>query len=222
MMNGYNFTERVRRVLQRAREEAIALRHEYVGTEHILLGLLGAGGVAEAALQNLGTNLESVRRTILETVRPGPADSTPTAAAATGGILGAIAESMGFGHRMDLPYTSRAKKVLELSMSEARDLRHSYVGTEHLLLGLMREERGIAAQILVSAGLTTNTLRDEILRLLGDTPTELPQAEPKRRDVRTDTEAAITLVVEHPDGRIEAKKFRSTSEAVSFLNALEY
>lgn len=222
-MNGYNFTERVRRVLSNAREEAVALRHEYVGTEHILLGLLNGGGVAEAALQNLGINLDHVRENVLETVKPGPVDSTATAAAAPGGLLGAIADSMGFRHKMDLPYTSRAKKVLELSMQEARYLRHSYVGTEHLVLGLLREERGIAAQILTSMGLTIDGVRNEVIRILG---TPLPESslppEPGLRDNQADTEAAITLVIEHPDGRIEAKKFRRTGDAVSFLNGLEY
>ena len=223
MMTGYNFTERVRRVLQNAREEAMALRHEYVGTEHILLGLLGAGGVAEAALQNLETNVEDVRNKILETVRPGPADGSATAPATSGGLFGAIADSIGFRQKMDLPYTSRAKKVLELSMTEARELRHSYVGTEHLLLGLMREERGIAAQILTSTGLTITSVRDEVIRLLGTPVAEsaMPGA-PRSRDDQSDTEAAITLVIEHPDGRIEAKKFRRTGDAVSFLNGLEY
>src|SRR5512144_2167119 len=131
-MNGYNFTDRVRKVLQMAREEAARLHHEYVGTEHILLGLIREGeGVAAAVLQNLNVDLEEIQQKIEETVKKGKA------AAATG---------------PDLPYTSRAKKVLELAMSEARELNHSYVGTEHLLLGLLREEKGIAAQVLTDAG----------------------------------------------------------------------
>ena len=131
-MNGYNFTDRVRKVLQMAREEAARLHHEYVGTEHILLGLIREGeGVAAAVLQNLNVDLEEIQQKIEETVKKGKA------AAATG---------------PDLPYTSRAKKVLELAMTEARELNHSYVGTEHLLLGLLREEKGIAAQVLTDAG----------------------------------------------------------------------
>src|SRR5436189_248331 len=127
-MNGYNFTDRVRKVLQMAREEAARLHHEYVGTEHILLGLIREGeGVAAAVLTNLNVDLEEIQQKIEETVKKGKA------AAAAG---------------PDLPYTSRAKKVLELAMSEARELNHSYVGTEHLLLGLLREEKGIAAQVL--------------------------------------------------------------------------
>ena len=150
-MNGYNFTERVRKVLQMAREEAQRLHHEYVGTEHILLGLIREGeGVAAAVLQNLNVDLDEIQQKIEETVKKGKAAQT------TG---------------PDLPYTSRAKKVLELAMSEARELNHSYVGTEHLLLGLLREEKGIAAQVLSDAGVNLDAARAETLRLLG---TEMP------------------------------------------------
>jgi len=151
-MNGYNFTERVRKVLAMAREEAARLHHEYVGTEHILLGLIREGeGVAAAVLQNLNVDLDEIQQKIEETVKKGKA------AQATG---------------PDLPYTSRAKKVLELAMGEARELNHSYVGTEHLLLGLLREEKGIAAQVLTDAGVHLEAARAETLRLLG---TEMPQ-----------------------------------------------
>src|SRR5687768_8784119 len=146
-MNGYNFTERVRKVLAMAREEAARLHHEYVGTEHILLGLIREGeGVAAAVLQNLSVDLDEIQQKIEDTVKKGKA------AAATG---------------PDLPYTSRAKKVLELAMAEARDLTHNYVGTEHLLLGLLREEKGIAAQVLTDAGINLDAARAETLRLLG-------------------------------------------------------
>jgi len=146
-VNGYNFTDRVRKVLQMAREEAARLHHEYVGTEHILLGLIREGeGVAAAVLTNLGVDLDDVQQKVEETVKKGKA------AAATG---------------PELPYTSRAKKVLELAMMEARELSHSYVGTEHLLLGLLREEKGIAAQVLTDAGVTLEQARAETLRLLG-------------------------------------------------------
>jgi len=146
-MNGYNFTDRVRKVLQMAREEAARLHHEYVGTEHILLGLIREGeGVAAAVLTNLSVDLDEIQQRIEETVKKGkaPAPEGP-----------------------DLPYTSRAKKVLELAMSEARELNHSYVGTEHLLLGLLREEKGIAAQVLGDAGVSLEQARAETLRLLG-------------------------------------------------------
>ncbi len=146
-MNGYNFTERVRKVLAMAREEAARLHHEYVGTEHILLGLIREGeGVAATVLQNLNVELDEIQQKIEETVRKGKAVQ------ATG---------------PDLPYTSRAKKVLELAMAEARELNHSYVGTEHLLLGLLREEKGIAAQVLTEAGVSLEAARAETLVIVG-------------------------------------------------------
>src|SRR6188472_2526961 len=156
-MNGYNFTDRVRKVLQMAREEAARLHHEYVGTEHILLGLIREGeGVAAAVLTNLNVDLEEIQQKIEETVKKGKA----------GTVTGP-----------DLPYTSRAKKVLELAMTEARELNHSYVGTEHLLLGLLREEKGIAAQVLTDAGVSLEQSRAETLRLLGsDMPSTQPTA----------------------------------------------
>ncbi len=145
-MNGYNFTDRVRTVLQMAREEAARLHHEYVGTEHILLGLIReGGGVAVVALTNLMVDLEELSAAIHDTVKQGKASVT----------------------RVDLPYTSRAKKILELSMAAVRELNHTYVGTEHLLLGLLLEAKGIAAQTLQDFGVTTELARAEILRVLG-------------------------------------------------------
>ena len=152
MSNGYNFSERVRKVISMSREEAHRLHHEYVGTEHLLLGLIEDGaGVAAAVMQELGVDLAKVRTDIETQVKTGHA---------------------GDAGSPDLPYTSRAKKVLELAMAEALDLNHHYVGTEHLLLGLLREEKGIAAQVLVSHGLTLERARAETLRFLGspDTP----------------------------------------------------
>jgi ATP-dependent Clp protease ATP-binding subunit ClpC len=178
-MNGYNFTERVRKVLAMAREEAARLHHEYVGTEHILLGLIREGeGVAATVLQNLSVELDEIQQKIEETVKKGKA------AQATG---------------PDLPYTSRAKKVLELAMSEARELGHSYVGTEHLLLGLLREEKGIAAQVLTDAGVNLEAARAETLRILGtdvqaqggapQQPTGTPPAAPQKGDKKSKTPA---------------------------------
>jgi ATP-dependent Clp protease ATP-binding subunit ClpA len=219
-MNGYNFTERVRRVLSRAREEAVALRHEYVGTEHILLALLEGGGVAQATIENLGVHTADVRKKIIDTVVPGRADSISTVGTSAG-ILEAIADTI-FPRGPDLPYTSRAKKVLELAMTEARTLSHSYVGTEHVLLGVMREARGIGAQVLASFGLSVQGVRDEVLRVLGTEVPERPATmEPRFRDDTPDQEVAITLVVERPDGTIEARKFRRAGDAVAFLNGLE-
>jgi ATP-dependent Clp protease ATP-binding subunit ClpC len=142
----YNFTDRVRKVLAMAREEAIRLQHDYVGTEHILLGLIREGeGVAAAVLTNLNVDLEQIHERVEESVRKGKA-------------------TIALG---ELPYTSRAKKVLEFAMAEARDFNHSYVGTEHLLLGLLREEKGIAAQVLNSLGVTLDEAREETLKVLG-------------------------------------------------------
>jgi ATP-dependent Clp protease ATP-binding subunit ClpC len=142
----YNFTDRVRKVLAMAREEAIRLQHDYVGTEHILLGLIREGeGVAAAVLSNMTVDLDQVHERVEDSVRKGKA-------------------TIALG---ELPYTSRAKKVLEFAMAEARDFNHSYVGTEHLLLGLLREEKGIAAQVLNSLGVTLEEARAETLKVLG-------------------------------------------------------
>ena len=182
-MNGYNFTDRVRKVLQMAREEAARLHHEYVGTEHILLGLIREGeGVAAAVLQNLNVDLEEIQQKIEETVKKGKA------AAAAG---------------PDLPYTSRAKKVLELAMTEARELNHSYVGTEHLLLGLLREEKGIAAQVLTDAGVNLEQSRAETLRLLGS---DMPASAPRRGAGRQPR---------RPSPRRSPRRRRSTTSAAT-------
>ena len=145
-MNGYNFTERVRKVLLLARKEAVKLRHEYVGTEHMLLAIMTeGGGVASATLRELGVDIDRLRDDILNVVKAG-----------TDG---------GFA-MVDLPYTGRGKRVLELAMEAARNFNHAYVGTEHLLLGLIREERGIAAQLMTSHRLTYAKLQGEVIRLL--------------------------------------------------------
>ena len=142
----YNFTDRVRKVLAMARDEAIRLQHDYVGTEHILLGLIREGeGVATAVLTQLNADLDQVHERVEESVKPGQA-------------------TIALG---ELPYTSRAKKVLEFAMAEARELSHSYVGTEHLLLGLIREEKGIAAQVITSFGISLEEARAETLKVLG-------------------------------------------------------
>ena len=157
-MNGYNFTERVRKVLAMSREESVRLHHQYVGTEHMLLGIIREGeGVAAAVLVGLGIDRDEVRERIEATIKPGRDATGP-----------------------DLPYTSRAKKALEFAMSEARELNHSYVGTEHLLLGLIREEKGIAAQVLSEAGLGLAEARAEVLRILGTDASQSPTTGPSR------------------------------------------
>jgi ATP-dependent Clp protease ATP-binding subunit ClpC len=140
------FTERARKVIILAKEEARRFNHDYIGTEHILLGLIREGeGVAAAVLQKMGVSLENIRLEIEKLVQPGP----------TTQIIG------------DIPFTPRAKKALELSAEEARSLGHNYIGTEHLLLGLIREGEGIAYQVLLNLGLDLNTVRNEVMELLG-------------------------------------------------------
>ena len=137
-----NFTPRAQQVLALARKEADRFNHNYVGTEHILLGLIKLGqGVAVSVLQNMGLDLETVRIEVEKQVGSGP-DNT---------ISG------------NIPYTPRVKKVLSLSNKEAEQLDHSYVGTEHILLGLLREGEGVAARVLTSLNVDINQTRQEIL-----------------------------------------------------------
>jgi hypothetical protein len=151
-MNGYNFTERVRKTLMFSREEASRLHHEYVGTEHLLLGLLREGeGVASTVIASRNIDPDAIRAKVEEIIKAG-STSNPTGP--------------------DLPYTSRAKKVLEFSMLAARDLEHAYVGTEHILLGLLREEKGVGGQVLMSFGLTLDNARAEVLAILGTDPSK--------------------------------------------------
>jgi ATP-dependent Clp protease ATP-binding subunit ClpC len=155
-MNGYNFSDRVRRVLAGARGEAIDLYHPYVGTEHILLSIVKDGdGVATAVIENLGGRRDEIVSRVLRSVEPGKSSARPGP---------------------DLPYTSRAKKALELSMSEAQFMSNNYVNPEHLLLGLIAEERGIGAQVLMSVGLTLDRARHETVRLLSG-PEHRPRME---------------------------------------------
>ena len=194
-MQGYNFTERVRKVLALASEEARLLKHEYVGTEHILLGLIREGdGVATAVLRNLAVDLAEVRRTIEGLVKRGKA-----------------APPMG----PDLPYTSRAKKVLELAMAEARGLNHAYVGTEHLLLGLLAEEKGIAAQVLGALGVRLGTARAEAVNLLGGPRTKADVGEVARlRPI------GFRLHVQYEGGYWYEGTFDRAEDVIAFLQQL--
>src|SRR5512138_1075176 len=138
------FTDRARRVVVLAQEEARMLNHNYIGTEHILLGLIHEGeGVAAKALESLGISLEAVRQQVEEII--GQGGSSPS------------------GH---IPFTPRAKKVLELSLREALQLGHNYIGTEHILLGLIREGEGVAAQVLVKLGADLNRVRQQVIQLI--------------------------------------------------------
>src|SRR6202451_3440086 len=140
------FTDRARKVMQLANQEAQRFNHEYIGTEHILLGLVKEGtGVAANVLKNLDIDLRKIRLEVEKIVQAGPDMVT-----------------MG-----KLPKTPRAKKVIEYSIEEARNLNHNYVGTEHLLLGLLREQEGVAAHGLVELGVKLEEVREEVLNLLG-------------------------------------------------------
>src|SRR4051812_33483748 len=140
------FTDRARKVMQPANQEAQRFNHEYVGTEHVLLGLVKEGsGVAANVLKNLDVDLRKIRVEVEKIVQSGPDMVT-----------------MG-----KLPQTPRAKKVIEYAIEEARNLNHNYVGTEHLLLGLLREQEGVAAQVLVALNLKLEEVREEVLNLLG-------------------------------------------------------
>ena len=138
------FSQRARRVVVLAQEEARMLDHDYIGTGHILLGLIREGeGVAGRALESLGISLEAVRQQVEQII--GRGQQAPS------------------GH---IPFTPRAKKVLELALREAQQLGHNYIGTEHILLGLIREGSGVAAQVLVKLGADLNRARQQVVRLL--------------------------------------------------------
>src|SRR5712672_4025217 len=155
------FTDRARKVMQLANQEAQRFNHEYVGTEHVLLGLIKEGsGVAANVLRNLDVDLRKIRNEVEKIVQAGP-------------------EMVTMGK---LPQTPRAKKVIEYAIEEARNLNHNYVATEHLLLGLLREQEGVAAQVLMNLGLKLEEVREEVLNLLGaGVESEEPQAQEKQQ-----------------------------------------
>ena len=139
------FTDRARRVVVLAQDEARMLNHDYIGTEHLLLGLIGEGeGVAARALESLGISLDAVRQQVEQVI--GRGEQAPS------------------GH---IPFTPRAKKVMELALREANDLGHSYIGTEHILLGLIREGDGVAAGVLTGLGADRPRVRQQVTQLLG-------------------------------------------------------
>jgi ATP-dependent Clp protease ATP-binding subunit ClpC len=158
------FTERVRKVIYLAREEAARLQHDYIGTEHLLLGVIREGeGIAATVLNNLGVDLDHIRQAVENMV------------SSSGGTM-----TIG-----EIPFTPRAKRVLELAVDEARSLGHNYVGTEHLLLGLIREGEGVAAKVLLELGVDRKRVREETLKLLGGSPSQQGQD----REERTETPA---------------------------------
>ena len=184
------FTDRARRVVVLAQEEARLLNHSYIGTEHILLGLIHEGeGVAAKALESLGISLEAVRSQVEEII--GQGGSSPS------------------GH---IPFTPRAKKVLELSLREALQLGHNYIGTEHILLGLIREGEGVAAQVLVKLGADLSRVRQQVIQLLSgyQGPAGRTEGAPSRRPAPTSAARPRTT---RPATRATARS--STSSAAT-------
>jgi ATP-dependent Clp protease ATP-binding subunit ClpC len=180
------FTDRARRVVVLAQEEASMLNHNYIGTEHILLGLIHEGeGVAAKALESLGISLEAVRQQVEEII--GQGQQAPS------------------GH---IPFTPRAKKVLELSLRESLQLGHNYIGTEHILLALLREGEGVAAQVLVKLGADLNRVRQQVIQLLHGYPgkrLEGPAAGRRERGLPPEVAARLDAI----DSRLSAVEQRA-------------
>jgi ATP-dependent Clp protease ATP-binding subunit ClpC len=189
-MNGYNFTMRVRRALALAREESARLGHEYVGTEHLLLGIAAESTEATSSVLDL-FGLEQRDVVLL--------------------IEATIDRGRGSPAGRDLPYTSRAKKVLELAMSEARELNHNYVDTEHLLLGLLAEGKGIGAQVLQQLGVTLTEARAKVAQRLGPARSAVPEP------AEGDTPSSVIVTLRYPGGASKVWRFSSPSGAIQFL-----
>jgi len=171
------FTDRARKVMQLANMEAARFKHEYIGTEHLLLGLIAEGsGVAANVLKNLGVDVHQVRREVEKIVLPGP-DYVPMP---------------------KRPLTPRTKKVIEYAQEESRAFKHHYIGTEHLLLGMVRETEGVAAQVLMNVGIRLPVLRDEVLKLLGEPATSTGSVS-SRESLLKDKAAMVSTEVAHPD-----------------------
>src|SRR5579872_1268778 len=167
------FTDRARRVLVLAQEEARQLNHSFIGTEHLLLGLLKEGeGIGAKALDSMGVSLEVARRAVVETLGP-------AGAARTGSP----------------PFTPRAKKVLELSLREAIQLGHNYIGTEHILLGVIREGEGVASHVLMSLGADLSRTRQQVIQLLKGYQGQ-PEDDPVRATSRGSRTTGVTWRVE--------------------------
>jgi hypothetical protein len=175
------FTDRARRVVVLAEEQARTLNHGYVGTEHILLGLIREGdGVAARALESLGISLQTVRQQVEEIIGRGQVPSE------------------------GIPFTPRAEKVLELSLREAMQLGHNYVGTEHILLSLIREGNGVAAQVLVNLGADLNTVRQQVIWLISGQQPRPGRRPPREGAPVTDVQARLDAA----EGRLAALEQR--------------
>jgi ATP-dependent Clp protease ATP-binding subunit ClpA len=194
------FTDRSRRIVVLAQEEARRLDHNWIGTEHILLGLIKEGdGVAARALESIGISLDAVRQKVEEII--GRGQQAPSE---------------------HIPFTPRAKKVLELSLREALQLGDNYIGTEHILLGLVREGDGVAAQVLVTLGADLNRVHQEVIRLVPAHPAEEP--EPGVRVRLELVEQRLTAIEQRvgiePDTGDLAERWRQLADEVERLGSL--
>jgi ATP-dependent Clp protease ATP-binding subunit ClpA len=196
---GYDFTQRVRGALIKAREEAHRRHHEYVGTEHLLIGLLEEDdALVMDVLENLGARPYEIRASVEHRIENGAPSQKP--------------------HLPDLPYTPRARVVLDQSIAVAHEFGDGYVGTQHLLLGLIRENQGLAAQALAAAGLTEPILRREIVRLLqGEGVAAALDIDTGDRREETQVPLSIAVEVRYEDGTLAKKVFTSPTEAIGFL-----
>ena len=175
------FTEKAIKVIMLAQEEARRLRHNFVGTEQILLGLIGEGtGVAAKVLKSMGVNLKDARIEVEKIIGRGS---------------GFVA--------VEIPFTPRAKRVLELSLEEARQLGHNYIGTEHLLLGLIREGEGVAARVLENLGVDLSKVRTQVIRMLGETAEVTSTGQSGRNKTPTLDEFGSNLTQMALDGKLD-------------------
>lgn len=196
-MGSYDFTIRVRGALIKARDEARRRHHEHVGTEHLLIGLLTEeDALVMDVLQNLGANPMALQQTVDQMV----ADGVPTSKAIP-----------------DLPYTPRARVVLDQAIAVAHEFGDGYVGTQHLLLGLIRERQGIAAQALIAVGLTEPTLSREIVRILQGEGVAALLDEVTAESTDTQVPLSIAVEVRYEDGTLAKKVFASKDAAIGFL-----
>jgi ATP-dependent Clp protease ATP-binding subunit ClpC len=197
-VGGYDFTSRVRGALIRAREEAQRRHHEHVGTEHLLLGLLGEeDGLVMDVLENLGANPMVLQQAVEQRLTDGVPSRVKTIP--------------------DLPYTQRARVVLDQAISAAHEFGDGYVGTQHLLLGLMLERQGIAAQTMTAAGLIEPTLRREIVRLLQGEGVAAMLDDAPAESSDTQVPLSIGVEVRYEDGTLAKKTFASKDAAIGFL-----
>ncbi|MDP9201007.1 MAG: hypothetical protein M3P26_03605 [Gemmatimonadota bacterium] len=197
-MSGYDFTSRVRGALIKAREEAQRRHHEHVGTEHLLLGLLGEeDALVMDVLENLGANPMAVQQVVEQRLTDGQPSRVKNIP--------------------DLPYTLRARVALDQAIATAHEFGDGYVGTQHLLLGLIRERHGIAAQALTAAGLTEPRLRREIVRLVQGEGVAAMLDDVAPEPVETQVPLSIAVEVRYEDGTLAKKIFASKDAAIGFL-----